>query len=143
MARFSEEERKTIWDMQEAGVPVKRIAKHLDRQNSSLRRFIADHGGTRPTARDRRILIPRVAVERLFGSGDDYRLSGATVVAGPCCPTCGAGTPSSSVVPSRTRATCSAARRSSVAIPSVECRAIRMVDQPIRACFWLSGRIVA
>jgi transposase, IS30 family len=53
MARFSEEDRKTIWDMREAGVPVKRIAKHLDRQNSSLRRFIADHGGTRPTARER------------------------------------------------------------------------------------------
>jgi len=53
MARFSEEERKTIWDMREAGVPVKRIAKHLDRQNSSLRKFIADHGGTRPKARER------------------------------------------------------------------------------------------
>ena len=53
MARFSEEERKTIWDMREAGVPVKRIAKNLDMQNSSLRRFIADHGGTRPTARER------------------------------------------------------------------------------------------
>ena len=25
--RFSEEERQTIWDMREAGVPVKRIAK--------------------------------------------------------------------------------------------------------------------
>ena len=45
MKRFSEEDRETIWDMREAGVPVKRIAKHLDRQNSSLRRFIADHGG--------------------------------------------------------------------------------------------------
>jgi transposase, IS30 family len=53
MARFSEEDRTTIWDMREAGVPVKRIAKHLDRQNSSLRRFIADHGGKRPTARER------------------------------------------------------------------------------------------
>ena len=53
MARFSEEERKTIWDMRQAGVPVKCIAKHLDRQNSSLRKFIADHGGTRPTARER------------------------------------------------------------------------------------------
>jgi IS30 family transposase len=39
--------------MREAGVPVKRIAKHLGRQNSSLRMFIADHGGTRPTARER------------------------------------------------------------------------------------------
>ena len=41
MARFSEEDKKTIWDMREAGVPVKRIAKHLGRQNSSLRKFIA------------------------------------------------------------------------------------------------------
>ena len=31
--RFSEEERQTIWDMREAGVPVKRIARHLGRQN--------------------------------------------------------------------------------------------------------------
>jgi transposase-like protein len=53
MARFSAEDRETIWDMREAGVPVKRIAKHLDRQNSSLRRFIADHGGTRPSERER------------------------------------------------------------------------------------------
>jgi hypothetical protein len=43
MARFSTEDREPIWDMQEAGVPVKRIAKHLSRQNSSPRRFIADH----------------------------------------------------------------------------------------------------
>jgi IS30 family transposase len=53
MARFSAEDRETIWEMREAGVPVKRIAKHLGRQNSSLRMFIADHGGTRPTARER------------------------------------------------------------------------------------------
>jgi IS30 family transposase len=53
VARFSEEDRKTIWDMREAGVPVKRIAKHLGRQNSSLRKVIADAGGRRPTARER------------------------------------------------------------------------------------------
>ena len=53
MKRFSEEDRETIWDMREAGVPVKRIAKHLDRQNVSLRKFIADHGGKRPAARQR------------------------------------------------------------------------------------------
>ena len=51
--RFSEEERETIWDMREAGVPVKRIAKHLGRQNVSLRKFLADAGGKRPTARQR------------------------------------------------------------------------------------------
>ena len=48
MARFSPEDRQTIWDMREAGVPVKRIAKHLGRQNSSLRKFIADAGGNPP-----------------------------------------------------------------------------------------------
>jgi IS30 family transposase len=53
MARFSEADRATIWDMREAGVPVKRIAKQLGRQNSSLRQFIADAGGRRPSARDR------------------------------------------------------------------------------------------
>ena len=53
MRRFTEEEQQTIWDMREAGVPVKRIAKHLDRQNVSLRKFIADHGGRRPTPRQR------------------------------------------------------------------------------------------
>ena len=53
MARFSPEDRETIWDMRETGVPVKRIAKHLGRQNSSLRKFIADAGGTRPTPRER------------------------------------------------------------------------------------------
>jgi IS30 family transposase len=51
--RFSEEDQQTIWDMREAGVPVKRIAKHLERQNCSVRKFIADHGGKRPTARQR------------------------------------------------------------------------------------------
>ena len=53
MARFSEEDKATIWDLREAGVPVKRIARQLGRQNSSLRRFIADHGGRRPSGRER------------------------------------------------------------------------------------------
>ena len=51
--RFSEEERQTIWDMREAGVPVKRIARHLGRQPVSLRKFIASAGGKRPTPRER------------------------------------------------------------------------------------------
>lgn len=44
--RFSEEERQTVWDMREAGVPVKRIARHLGRQPVSLRKFIASPGGS-------------------------------------------------------------------------------------------------
>ena len=46
--RFTAAERVVVWDMREAGVPVKRIARHLGRQNSSLRKFIADAGGKRP-----------------------------------------------------------------------------------------------
>jgi IS30 family transposase len=53
MARFTEAEKQTIWDMREAGVPVKRIAKHLGRQNVSLRTFFAATGGQRPSARER------------------------------------------------------------------------------------------
>ena len=41
--RFTEAEKQTIWDMREAGVPVKRIAKHLGRQNVSPRVFHRRH----------------------------------------------------------------------------------------------------
>ena len=50
--RSTEAERKTIWDMREAGVPVKRIARHLGRQNSSLRKFIADARGNTASRSD-------------------------------------------------------------------------------------------
>ena len=77
MAGFSEEDRKTIWDMREAGVPVKRIAKHLGRQNSSLRTFIAGAGGRRPTARERcplRLsLAEREEISRGLASGLSIR----------------------------------------------------------------------
>jgi transposase, IS30 family len=87
MARFSEEERKTIWDMREAGVPVKRIAKHLDRQSSSLRRFIADHGGTRPTARERSelrlLLAEREEISRGLAAGLSIRAIAAGLERSP------------------------------------------------------------
>ena len=67
----------TIWDIREAGVPVKRIARHLGRQNSSLRRFIADHGGRRPTPRERcelRLsLVEREEISRGLAAGDSIR----------------------------------------------------------------------
>ena len=75
--RFSEEERQTIWDMREAGVPVKHIAKHLGRQNVSLRKFIADAGGKRPTARHRSelrlSLEEREEISRGLSAGDSVR----------------------------------------------------------------------
>jgi transposase-like protein len=75
--RFSEEERQTIWDMREAGVPVKRIAKHLGRQNVSVRKFIADAGGKRPTARERSelrlSLQEREEISRGLAAGESIR----------------------------------------------------------------------
>ena len=68
--RFSEEERQTIWDMREAGVPVKRIARHVGRQNSSLRKFIADAGGKRPQVRERLGLRLSLAEREEISPGD-------------------------------------------------------------------------
>jgi transposase, IS30 family len=77
MRRFSEEDQRTIWDMREAGVPVKRIARHLERQNVSLRKFIADHGGKRPTPRQRSelrlALEEREEISRGLAAGDSLR----------------------------------------------------------------------
>jgi transposase, IS30 family len=87
MARFSAEDRETIWDMREAGVPVKRIAKHLDRQNSSLRRFIADHGGRRPSARERSELrlsfAEREEISRGLAAGHSIRAIAAGLERSP------------------------------------------------------------
>ena len=53
MRRFSEAEKQTIWDMREAGAPVKRIARYLGRQPVSFRKFLSGTGGNRPNARER------------------------------------------------------------------------------------------
>jgi IS30 family transposase len=78
MARFSDEEKATIWDLREAGVPVKRIARRLERQNSSLRMFIADAGGKRPTPRQRSelrlSLEEREEISRGLAAGDSIRV---------------------------------------------------------------------
>jgi transposase, IS30 family len=78
VARFSEEDKKTIWEMREAGVPVKRIANHLGRRNSSLRTFIASAGGRRPSARERCALrlslAEREEISRGLAAGSSLRL---------------------------------------------------------------------
>ena len=77
MRRFSEEDKETIWDMREAGVPVKRIAKHLGRQNCSIRKFISTTGGQRPSARERcplRLsLAEREEISRGLAAGLSFR----------------------------------------------------------------------
>ena len=75
--RFSGGDQRTIWDMRKAGVPVKRIAKHLGRQSVSLRVFIADHGGKRPTPRERSeprlSLQEREEISRGLAAGLSFR----------------------------------------------------------------------
>ena len=87
MARFSPEDRRTIWNMREAGVPVKRIARHLGRQNSSLRRFIADAGGRRPTPRERSelrlTLAEREEISRGLAAGWSIRAIAADLGRAP------------------------------------------------------------
>lgn len=85
MARFTEADKATIWEMREAGVPVKRIAKHLGRQNSSLRQFIADAGGQRLGERTRSelrlSLEEREEISRGLAAGSSIRAIAAAGVA--------------------------------------------------------------
>ena len=87
MRRFSEAEKQTIWDMREAGVPVKRIARNLGRQNVSLRKFIADAGGKRPSDRERSelrlSLAEREEISRGLAAGDSIRAIGETLSRSP------------------------------------------------------------
>ncbi|HLM97107.1 MAG TPA: helix-turn-helix domain-containing protein, partial [Acidimicrobiales bacterium] len=73
--------------MREAGVPVKRIARHLGRQNSSLRRFIADAGGRRPTPRERSelrlTLAEREEISRGLAAGWSIRAIAAELGRAP------------------------------------------------------------
>ena len=82
MRRFSEADKETIWDMREAGVPVKRIAKHLGRQNCSVRKFIATTGGRRPSARERCALRLSLAEREEISRGLAAGLSIRTIARG-------------------------------------------------------------
>jgi len=48
---ITDEEKEQIWDLHQAGVPVKRIARIMGRQNCSMRELISRSGGIRPRAR--------------------------------------------------------------------------------------------
>ena len=84
VVRFSEEDKQTIWDMREAGVPAKRIARHLGRQNSSLRKFIADAGGRRPCARERCELRLSLAEREEISRGLAAGMSLRAIALGMC-----------------------------------------------------------
>ena len=48
---FADEEKATIWDDHQAGVPLKRIARKLGRQKSAIREYVGRTGGIRPRPR--------------------------------------------------------------------------------------------
>ncbi len=48
---FTEEEKATIWADHQAGVPLKRIARTLGRENSAIRKYVGRTGGIRPRPR--------------------------------------------------------------------------------------------
>ena len=87
MRRFSEAEKQTIWDMREAGVPVKRIARHLGRQPVSLRKFLSGTGGKRPSARERSelrlSLQEREEISRGLAAGHSIRAIAANLGRSP------------------------------------------------------------
>ena len=78
--RFTDEEKERIWDLHQVGVPVKRIARTMGRQNVSLRKLISGSGGIRPRARvvsDRHLsLAEREEISRGLAAGLSFRMIG-------------------------------------------------------------------
>jgi transposase-like protein len=70
VVRFSEEDKATIWEMRQAGVPVKQIAKHLGRQNLDSPRLDDTLTSVRQRRCDQRL--------RTHAFGDSRTLGGAT-----------------------------------------------------------------
>jgi IS30 family transposase len=83
--RFTEAEKERIWDMHQAGVPVKRIARVMGRQNVSLRTLISGSGGIRPRAgvvNERCLsLAEREEISRGFAAGLSLRARYRALVA--------------------------------------------------------------
>ena len=77
MRPITDEEKARIWDMHQAGVPVKRIARIMGRQNCSMRELISRTGGIRPRARvlnDRHLsLAEREEISRGLAAGLSLR----------------------------------------------------------------------
>jgi IS30 family transposase len=75
--RFTDEDKERIWDMHQAGVPVKRIARIMGRQNVSLRVLISQSGGIRPRGRvvnERHLrLAEREEISRGLAAGVSFR----------------------------------------------------------------------
>lgn len=94
---------------------VSEAAILLGSDRSTLYKAIGADRFPLPVVRlNRQILIPRAALERLVKGAIDYDVKGDA-----CCSTCGTPLGSAPSPPPRSRATCSAARRSSSTIPSV------------------------
>jgi len=75
MRRFTEDEKATIWEDHQAGVPLKRIARTLGRENSVIREYVGRTGGIPPQ--------PRVVSELRLSSPNAKRSRGAWLRGGP------------------------------------------------------------
>ena len=77
MRPITDEEKEQIWDMHRAGVPVKRIARIMGRQNCSMRDLISRTGGIHPRSRvvnDRHLsLVEREEISRGLAAGRSLR----------------------------------------------------------------------
>ena len=80
MRPITDEEKERIWDLHQAGVPVKRIARIMGRQNCSMRELISRSGGIRPRAPvvdERRLsLAEREEISRGLAAGLSLRAIG-------------------------------------------------------------------
>ena len=77
MRPITDEDKERIWDMHQAGVPVKRIARIMGRRNCSMRELIGRSGGIRPRARvvdERHLsLAEREEISRGLAAGRSMR----------------------------------------------------------------------
>ena len=72
---FTDEEKATIWDDHEAGVPLKRIARNLGREISAISEYVGRTGGIRPR--------PRVISELRLSQAEVKRSRGASQQGAP------------------------------------------------------------
>jgi len=73
---FTEEDKAAIWEKHQAGVPLKRIARELGRQNCAIREYVGRTGGIQPR--------PRVISELRLSLAEREEISRGLAGGGPC-----------------------------------------------------------
>jgi hypothetical protein len=73
MVRFTELERAEVWDRWQSGESMRRIARRLGRESSSIRAIIGDTGGVRPVPRRRSSRCLSLTEREEISRGVTYR----------------------------------------------------------------------